>query len=375
VVLALISPLWLDAKDRKGRRRIDTGSDFVRLELVAALGRPGVLVVPLLIDGTEMPAEDDLPADLHPLLRRQGMALRIDSFDADMGHLAAHLKRILAASAAPVAVTAPPPAQLAPVAPPPSEPRPAWASDAGRDDYGRWAEFTVGGVQQRLRWIAPGEFLMGSPASEVGRSNDEGPQHRVRLTRGFWLADTVCTQALWLAVVGGKNPAKFADDPLNPVEQVSHEDAERFLETLRGRLGGAAAALPTEAEWEYACRAGTGTAYSWGNQADDTRANFSTKLGKTTPVKRYPPNPWGLYDMHGNVWEWCADDWRTYADTSGGQAVIDPVVPQKPGPEARRALRGGSWFGDAGGARSAYRFHNRRGFRNLFLGFRLALRS
>ncbi len=259
----------------------------------------------------------------------------------------------------------------------------------GDDRYGLWADLEANGVIQRMRWIEPGEFWMGSPDDERGRYDREGPRHRVRLREGLWLADTVCTQALWLAVIGGKNPARFTDDPNNPVEQVSWDDALGFLEKLgASHTEGTEAVFPTEAQWEYACRAGTDTALSFGSTIDNRWVNFSGKwdlndkkptLGesrnKTVPVKSLPPNPWGLYEMHGNVWEWCADNLRPYGDVEAGTVSEDPQGLAEPGPEAPCAVRGGSWFYYAGDVRSAFRLALPRDARNNGLGFRLALRS
>jgi formylglycine-generating enzyme required for sulfatase activity len=386
VLLALIGPQWLLAADGKDRRRLDTRHDFVRTELRTALARPGVRVVPVLIDGTDLPTEDELPEDLHLLLRRHAFPLRFANFDADMRHLVGSLRRMLATpppvTAAQTAVGTP--AQAAPALPG----RPAWASADGRDDHGRWAEFTVAKVVQRLRWIAPGEFLMGSPADEPQRYDDEGPQHRVRISEGFWLADSACTQALWLAVLGGKNPARFNDDLACPVEQVSHDDVLTFLDALKGKLSGSdQPVLPTEAQWEYACRAGTTTPFSFGAQILPEQANYDGNLPyngapkgrfrkRTVPVKSLPANPWGLYEMHGNVWEWCADGaYRPYPTLKPGQVAEDPLQPPEQGPEAHRVIRGGSWVNGARDLRSAYRNAGRRGDRDRNLGFRLALRS
>lgn len=137
--------------------------------------------------------------------------------------------------------------------------------------YGLYAEVTIAGVVQRLRWIAAGEFWMGSPAGEAGRYDDEGPRHRVRISQGFWLADTACTQALWLAVMGS-NPSRFSDEAAKPVEQVSWNDVQEFLQRVEKRLPGVRARLPREAEWEYACRAGSETAYAWGDEISPDQA-------------------------------------------------------------------------------------------------------
>ena len=260
---------------------------------------------------------------------------------------------------------------------------PPWASAFGDDEYGLWADLTVGkpAVTQRLRWIEPGEFTMGSSPDERARIDDkdyrrwaderEAPAHLVRITRGFWLADTPCTQALWLAVIAGKNPSHFAKAPdaaLRPVEQVGWDDADRFMGALAEQLTEGRPALPTEAEWEYACRAGTGTAYFWGDDFDQRRANVGGEAGGTTPVKRYACNAWGLYDMHGNVWEWCADAPRRYS--------ARPEADPQGGAEGDvRVLRGGAWVLLAACARSAFRFHDLRDSRWHDCGFRLALRS
>ena len=217
--------------------------------------------------------------------------------------------------------------------------RPAWAAAAASDKYGRWAEFGLGGVTQRMRWIAPGSFMMGSPKDEPGRFDNEGPLHEVRLTKGFWLCDTPVTQALWTAAMGG-NPSYFKH-PKRPVEQVSWDDAQQFLQKMNARVSGLDLMLPTEAQWEYACRAGTdkatyggpmqilgdynapvldGIAWYGGNSGVgfelDNGVDSSGWSGKqyshsragTRPVGLKTPNDWGLYDMLGNVWEWCADD-------------------------------------------------------------------
>ena len=220
---------------------------------------------------------------------------------------------------------------------------------------------------QRLRWIEPGRFRMGSPADEPDRFEDEGPQHWVTLTRGFWLADTACPQAFWQAVTG-KNPSAIKG-PDRPVENVSWNDVQDFLRRLEELVPGIGADLPTEAEWEYACRAGTETAFNCGPTLTPDQANLAT--GETVPVRSFPPNGWGLYQMHCNVWEWCADGQRDY----GNEPVTDPLGPlESNGP---RVIRGGTWFDPARGARSAFRDAIPPGVADVhdFQGFRLCLRS
>jgi len=135
---------------------------------------------------------------------------------------------------------------------------PAWAWRWDDDVFGAWANFRIDDVEQRLRWIPPGRFSMGSPEEEEGRYDDEGPRHEVHISRGYWLFDTPCTQELWQAV-RGTNPSEFQGAE-HPVENVSWEDCQGFIEALNARLPGLGLRLPTEAQWEYACRAGTETA-------------------------------------------------------------------------------------------------------------------
>ena len=272
----------------------------------------------------------------------------------------------------------------------PPEFPPPWACAWGDDRFGLWAELEVNAVVQRLRWIEPSEFWMGSPEKEEGRDSDESPRHRVRLSEGFWLADTACTQAMWLAVLGRvENPSHFSDDPDLPVEQVSFDDVALFLHRLKIEFTeGCDADLPTEAQWEYACRAGTETAFAFGDTITPQQVNYDGNYPygnaakglyreRTVPVKALPANRWGLYQMHGNVWEWCDDYRRDYgrndAETVG--SVLDPAGQRGSGPVAHRAVRGGSWINDARLARSAYRDASLRGNRDDFLGVRFALRS
>jgi Sulfatase-modifying factor enzyme 1 len=239
----------------------------------------------------------------------------------------------------------------------------------GTDVYGLFFWIDIKGARQTFRYIEPGTFQMGSADSD---QNDERPVHPVTITQGYWLADTPCTQALWMAVMGGKNPSSFSeqrDSPQRPVEQVSWDTVQTFLDRLQALLPDACkAALPTEAEWEYAARAGKQSAYWWGNKADTAKANMASSCEGTTLVKTYDANDWGLFDVHGNVWEWCADAKRPYRD----RAEINPSGASK---GDLRVVRGGSWPNSAGFARSAYRLDARRDLARLSLGFRLALRS
>ncbi|MDX5955977.1 MULTISPECIES: formylglycine-generating enzyme family protein [Azospirillum] len=251
---------------------------------------------------------------------------------------------------------------------------PSWAEDWGLDDFGAWVTFRVKSVIQRMRWIPPGSFRMGSPEGEAERFEDEGPQHAVTLSRGFWLFDTACSQALW-RVVMGKNSSRFQNDERCPAENVPWNDVQKFLKRINRLLPGLSLDLPTEAQWEYACRAGTAAPFSFGETITSDQVNYDGSRSyrdgpkgrfrqRTVPVGSLPPNPWGLHEMHGNVWEWCADGWRDYI----GEAVTDPRGPETD--DAGRVLRDGSWIGDARYVRAAIRLRSPPDGRLVGIGFR-----
>jgi uncharacterized protein (TIGR02996 family) len=215
--------------------------------------------------------------------------------------------------------------------------------------------FWTNSIGIKFAWIPAGTFLMGSPEGEAGQGYDE-PQHKVTLTRGFWLAIHPVTQASWRAVMGD-NPSEFHGDDL-PVERVSWDACQEFLRKLSER-DGPTYHLPTEAQWEYACRAGTTTPYYFGNTISTDQANFDCDLpyfgqaegicrNQTTPVGSFPPNGWGLFDMHGNLYEWCADWYGDYP-------VVDVLDPQGPENGMFRVQRGGSFGNDPYNLRSASR--------------------
>ena len=215
---------------------------------------------------------------------------------------------------------------------------PPWASEWGEDRlHGPWCAFEFGEVVQRLRWISPGAFRMGSPKDEEGRFAWEGPRQLVSIDSGFWMFDTPCTQALWEAVIG-ENPSHFdvAERSKNgadrPVDSVSWDQCQEFLTALNTRLDGLQLSLPSEAQWEYACRAGTETArYA---ETLDAIAWYRENSGREThPVASKEANSWGLYDMLGNVWEWCADVWQDDYSEQGRRIVgrIGVSPPRDPG--------------------------------------------
>lgn len=240
-----------------------------------------------------------------------------------------------------------------------------------------------GGVNMALVWIPPGSFTMGGDqAPEVvareggGKSScfrDEQPPHQVTITKGFWLGQHEVTQEQWQALMGS-NPSRFKATR-KPVEQVSWTDCQEFISRLNSSVEAGGFRLPTEAEWEYACRAGTTTPFHYGYDLDAVMANFDGggpygsggKAGsrkETVPVGLFSPNDWGLYDMHGNVWEWCQDAKRNYTT----EPVTDPEGVDR---AQTRALRGGSWRDPARNCRSAYRNAFQPGMRDLSIGFRI----
>ena len=234
-----------------------------------------------------------------------------------------------------------------------------WANEVGVDEYGLWAGFSLGKARHRMRWIPPGVFVMGSPEDEPERRDDE-TQHLVTLTHGYWLGETSCPQALWRAVKG-ENPSDREGDNL-PVERVFWDECQRFIERLGKQLPVLKPRLPTEAQWEYACRAGTKTAYWWGEEMDKTYANNG---GKTEVEANYPANAFGLRSMSGNVYEWCADWFGDYPR----EPVTDPTGPKE---GHRRVLRGGSWINDGRHLRSASRSAAPPDHRYRNIGLRLA---
>ena len=273
--------------------------------------------------------------------------------------------------------------------------RPDWAQRMWYDKFGIAAEFRVNDVPFVLRWIPPGQFLMGSPDNEVGRDFREGPRQSVTISRGFWLGEVPVTREQWAAVVRaatvGKlwrkkglhpDPSQFKISPSLPVEQVSWEKCVTFCAALT-ELAPVEQGfqLPTEAQWEYSCRAGTQSAFNDGSPRTEPEAAEMAlaNLGwfeknseqETHPVKQRQPNNWGLYDMHGNVWEWCRDVWKNDIYALRGAENVDPANLAGVEEIAARVVRGGSWSVRAQICRSAYRRRNHPGGHWGSIGFRL----
>jgi uncharacterized protein (TIGR02996 family) len=247
-------------------------------------------------------------------------------------------------------------------------------------------------IGMELAYIPPGTFLMGSPEDEEGRSDDE-PEHEVTITKGFYLGVYAVTQREYKAVMGtnpshfsakgnGKANVKGLNTSRFPVEQVSHEDAMTFCAKLSALEGekekGRTYRLPAEAEWEFACRGGIGSSpFHYGKSLSSDQANFNGNhpygaaakgpyLKRSCEVGSYMPNGYGLCDMHGNVWEWCLDWYGEYYDSKGGKE--DPRGLES---GTSRVQRGGSWYGEPGHCRAAYRSRNGPPDRFSNFGFRV----
>jgi formylglycine-generating enzyme required for sulfatase activity len=256
----------------------------------------------------------------------------------------------------------------------------SWRSCHGPVSTDRFGLFAYigfyGRVMQRFRWLEPGRFLMGSPSDEAEREAwGKETQHEVRLRKGFWLADTAVSQELWQFVMRS-NPSRFQGREL-PVDSVSWQDAQLFLQRLNAMVPGLAARLPTEAEWEYACRAGSNAPFAFGSQITPEQVNYNGSYPyqggqkgqfrkQTVAVGSLPANAWGLHEMHGNLWEWCHDWWQ---EDLGSDAAVDSQGPEQ---GEFRVVRGGSWFLGGKGVRSAVRGRFAPTFRNDRVGFRIA---
>jgi formylglycine-generating enzyme required for sulfatase activity len=223
-------------------------------------------------------------------------------------------------------------------------------------------------IAMRVVLIPSGKFMMGSPPNEQAREDDEGPQRQVTITKPFYMGMYTVTQEQYQQVMGD-NHSRFIG-PQNPVETLSCDEAMEFCRKLSQRTG-KKVHLPTEAQWEYACRAGTTTRFSFGDAEkalDDCGWSLSNSNSKTHPVGQKRANPWGLYDMHGNVWQWCSD-W--YADSYANEKNEDP---QGPDSGYGRVLRGGSWYVNRQTCRSAFRAtSDPYGRVNGFGGFRVVV--
>ncbi len=236
--------------------------------------------------------------------------------------------------------------------------------------------------------IPGGTFTMGSPDDEPERSGSEGPQHEVTVS-DFFMGKYQVTQEQWRIVADypqvnielKSDPSEFNGDRL-PVEQVSWNEAVEFCDRLTAKTG-RSYQLPSEAQWEYACRAGTNTPFAFGKTLSTDLANYDGNYtyndgpkgddrNQTTAVGTFYPNAFGLYDMHGNVWEWCADDWHSNYEGAPTDGSVWNASNDS-GSDPRKVLRGGSWIDNPGGCRSVCRYVNASGTRNNDFGFRVVV--
>ena len=352
LMLAIIGPTWL-APDQEGGTRLQAPGDFVRIEIELAL-RHGVPVLPVLVGKATMPSENRLPEGLKALAYRQALQVRSGrDFHQDVNNvIRAVADRVVQASV---------------------------ASISGSGDV------RITGVGMRELLLPAGVFMMGSSDSDPNASEDEKPQQSVRMSRPLWMSITPITQAEFEGLMA-YNPSKYLGDSRRPVDTVSLADAAEFCNALSGSegllpyyevrgqfvgvAGGEGYRLPREREWEYACRAGTTTRWSFGDsesEADEyawyaANADDSTQR---TGVKL--PNPWGLHDMHGNVWEIC---WDLLAE--GGRSGGEPAAIFPP---SECILRGGCFVDPPWGLRSAYRSSMRIAVRSNRVGFRVVRSS
>jgi formylglycine-generating enzyme required for sulfatase activity len=387
VMLLLMGPNWAEIKDEAGERRLDDPNDFVRIEVATALRRE-IPLIPVFIDGARMPKADRLPPDLVGLPRRQGMPIDQTNWRAQTAQLIKALERWFEPQADAIEVV--------------SQHKPGTVLRDGEN----CPEMVV---------IAAGEFMMGSPKDEEGRWDNEGPQHKVKIARAFalgryavtvgefrrfvaasayeteaegkpseGLATLVDDKWDWSKGKSWRDPG-FPQDDRHPVVGVSWNDALAYARWLAKETG-KTYRLPSEAEWEYAARAGTTTSHYWGDEPNQAcrYANVADRTAKakfpgwtihdcddgyvyTAPVGSFQPNAFGLYDMIGNVWEWTQDCWNeSYqgAPTDGSAWGM--------GDCGRRVVRGGSWGDEPQNCRCANRGWVEPGGRVSNLGFRLA---
>ena len=366
VVLAVIGKTWLTVTDGNGDRRLDNPADWVRLELEEAFKRKGkVVIVPVLVRRATMPAPNELPPALVNLAYLNAASARPDpDFHGDMDRLVAQLERYfktLNPTFEFEVVTVNALGQVIEKA--------IKTAEYCTEDLGN-------GVALDLVRIPAGQFWMGSPENEAGRYDDEEPQHQVAVPE-FWMGKYPVTQTQYQALMG-KNPSYFSERGANrPVEQVSWYDAVAFCEKFSQQTG-RAYRLPSEAEWEYACRAGTTTPFYFGPTITTDLANYNGNYTygngptgayrkQTTDVGSFAPNAFGLYDMHGNVWEWCAD--HRYDSYAGAPA--DGSAWLSSDDAAERVLRGGSWDFNPVVCRSAGRYGFAPGSIDDYVGFRV----
>ncbi|MEM7793195.1 MAG: SUMF1/EgtB/PvdO family nonheme iron enzyme [Cyanobacteria bacterium P01_C01_bin.118] len=339
LLIAVIGPKWLNAS-RDGQRRLDNPQDWVRLEIEYAFDQ-GIPVIPVLIAPTSIPSAQSLPGYwLKKLPDIQAQKIKdSDSLDpAQINRLIRNINTVLKET----------------------KPSQNFQEKLSKD------------ATLQMVHIDGGTFWMGSAEREKERHDDEGPQHKVTVPT-FYMSKYPVTQRQWYAVSLlpdverhlDPHPSYFKGDDL-PVENVDWYDAIEFFKRL-SRKTGKSYRLPSEAEWEYACRAGTTTRYFFGDNLTNEQANFGFNQNETTQLGLYPPNTNGLYDMHGHVWEWCEDHWHdnySNAPTDGSAWIKDSD-------SKYRVMRGGSWSDFPKDCRSAHRNSLQTSDSDNNIGFRV----
>ena len=376
VALIVIGPTWVEVKNPDGTRRLDDPKDYVRREVEAALRRRGVQVIPVLVDGASVPSSSQLPSTLQKLPQNNVSLVGHDPrFHSDLDRLIGGLESQLGL----------PHVNL----------RTSGGQGSNKDSAPLDASFSEdlgSGITLEMIHIPGGIFRMGSPKDEEGRDGRESPQHRV-IVPAFFMGMYPVTQLQWHSVslyrkmpssvrtflkstfLGGvaesvemhlDSDPSYGKGDNRPVERVSWDDAIEFCARLSKRTG-KDYRLPSEAEWEYACRAGTITPYHFDEEISEGLANYGNHCKGTIEVGKFGANAFGLHDMHGNVYEWCLDHWHDNyegAPTDGSAWVTG-------GDSSRRVIRGGSWDSDPRACRSAYRDWSGPAVRNLRIGFRV----
>lgn len=399
VFLALIGPDWLTETNADGVRRIDDDADFVRIEIASALEQPTTVVIPVLLDGATPPTEADLPDSLKPLARRHFARLTHEGYRVEIDRLIEGIRKALDLRPELDEPDAPPPkppfftvrrmAQIAGVlAFAAAVAAVAWFMTRPPDPSGTpdLEAFKECEACPEMVAIPAGAFVMGSPEDEPNRFDREGPTRQVTVAR-FALARTEVTFDQWDACVadGGCNgftPPDRGKRSGLPASNISRNDALAYIAWLNDQVPGDPYRLPSEAEWEYAARAGTTTAYYWGDAPDRAHANMgrenccigsaegADKWVDAAPVGSFPPNAFGLHDMAGNLWEWVQDISRNSyegAPTDGSEWTTDSKNDGH-----RYVLRGGGFKGRPWFVRSAMRTSNDANWRLDTYGFRPA---
>jgi formylglycine-generating enzyme required for sulfatase activity len=367
ILLVIVGPRWLGAS-RSRSRRIDDETDFVRLEVETALSNT-VSIIPVLVGAARMPQPAQLPESLKNFVF-------LNAAPVDTGRdFHQHMERLIRGIDEIPDRPATSPATSGSRNEVASAAAPASASRDADADMADFAVFRDALSAPEMVVLPAGEFLMGSPEGEEGRYPNEGPQHRVAFGRRFAIGKYPVTfdeyDRFCEATGRGKPSDEGWDRGRWPVINVSRQDARDYIAWLSHETG-RAYRLPSEAEWEDACRAGTTTRYSVGDAIMPSHANYG-ELGsrRTSGIDFHLANPWGLHDMHGNVWEWIEDDWHeNYQGAPGdGSAWKDTEAGRA---ERLCVLRGGSWGNDSGLCRSAFRRRSDCGLREAYTGFRVA---